>query len=194
MKMSRTRQRRTPSTTFFYGLLIFLSVIVLARSAAAQVTVAGIVGTITDETGGVLPGVTVTVTGPALQVPQGIAVTDAQGQYRVAPLPVGTFAVTYELSGFQTVKREGVQLQVGFVAKLDQSLRPGTVQETVTVSGESPTVDVTNPAHSVNISNDAVELLPTNRDGLKAYIGQVPGIRTNLDVGASSMTDTVQIR
>jgi len=194
MKLIRTCQRRLPSTTWLFGLLIFLTLISVTRPAAAQVTAAGIVGTISDETGAVLPGVTVTVTGPALQVPQVVAVTDAQGQYRITPLPVGTFTVTYELSGFQTVKRDGVLLQVGFVAKMDQALRPGTVQETVTVSGESPTVDVTNPAHSVNLANETLETLPTNRDGLKAYIGQVPGIRTNLDVGGSSMTDTVQIR
>ena len=121
-------------------------------------------------------------------------VTDAQGQYRITPLPVGNFTVTYELQGFQTIKQEGVQLQVGFVATLDQVLRPGAVTETVTVTGESPTVDVTNPAHSVNLANETLETLPTNRDGLKAYLGQVPGIRTNLDVGSSSMTDTVQIR
>ena len=141
-----------------------------------------------------MPGVTVTVTGPALQVPQVIVVTDAQGQYRITPLPVGNFTVTYELQGFQTIKQEGVRLQVGFVATLDQVLRPGAITETVTVTGESPTVDVTNPAHSVNLANETLETLPTNRDGLKAYLGQVPGIRTNLDVGSSSMTDTVQIR
>ena len=141
-----------------------------------------------------MPGVTVTVTSPALQVPQVTVVTDAQGQYRITPLPVGNFTVTYELAGFQTIKQEGVRLEVGFVATLDQVLRPGALAETVTVTGESPTVDVTNPAHSVNLANETLETLPTNRDGLKAYLGQVPGIRTNLDVGSSSMTDTVQIR
>ena len=141
-----------------------------------------------------MPGVTVTVTGPALQVPQVMVVTEAQGQYRITPLPPGTYTIVYELAGFQTVRREGVRLEVGFVATVDQALRPGNLAETVTVTGESPTVDVTNPAHSVNLANETLETLPTNRDGLKAYIGQVPGIRTNLDVGSSSMTDTIQIR
>ena len=141
-----------------------------------------------------MPGVTVTVTSPALQVPQVTVVTDVQGRYRITPLPVGIFTVTYELVGFQSIKQEGVRLEVGFVATLDQVLRPGALSETVTVTGESPTVDVTNPAHSVNLANETLETLPTNRDGLKAYLGQVPGIRTNLDVGSSSMTDTVQIR
>jgi len=176
------------------ALILVMTLFPCASPVAAQATVAGVVGTITDPTGAVLPGVTVTVTSPALQVPQVVAVTDAQGQYRITPLPVGTYTITYELPGFQGIKQEGVQLEVGFVAKLDQVLRPGAVAETVTVTGESPTVDVTNPAHSVNLANETLETLPTNRDGLKAYVGQVPGIRTNLDVGASSMTDTVQIR
>ena len=189
-----TGNARSVSIALIVGVLGLLSLFPLANSAQAQSTAAGIVGTITDGTGAVLPGVTVTASGPALQVPQILSVTDENGQYRLIPLPVGTYTVTYELPGFQTLKREGVQLQVGFMAKLDQSLNPGAVQETVTVTGESPTVDLTNPAHSVNLSVEALETLPTNRDGLKAYVGQVPGIRTNLDVGASSMTDTVQIR
>src|SRR5438309_1385084 len=169
-----TRNARSASLALIVGVLSFLSVFVPAKPASAQATAAGIVGTVTDGTGAVLPGVTVTATGPALQVPQVQSVTDEQGQFKLSPLPVGTYTVSYELSGFQTVKRQGVQLPVGFVAKLDQVLNPGTVQETVTVTGESPTVDVTNPAHSVNLSADVLETLPTNRDGLKAYIGQVP--------------------
>jgi hypothetical protein len=174
--------------------ILLMALFPWAGTALAQVRAAGIVGTVTDPTGGVMPGATVTVTSPALQVPQVMVVTDAQGQYRITPLPVGTYTVTYEVAGFQTVRQEGVRLEVGFVATLDQALRPGDLTETVTVTGVSPTVDVTNPAHSVNLANETLETLPTNRDGLKAYLGQVPGIRTNLDVGSSSMTDTVQIR
>jgi len=152
-----TRNARSLSIALIVGVLSLLSLFPLAHSAQAQSTAAGIVGTITDGTGAVLPGVTVTASGPALQVPQVLSVTDENGQYRLSPLPVGTYTVTYELAGFQTLKREGVQLQVGFVAKLDQALNPGAVQETVTVTGESPTVDLTNPAHSVNLSVEQLE-------------------------------------
>ena len=175
-------------------LLSVGSLFALAAPAAGQSTQAGIVGVITDTSGAVLPGVTVTATGPALQVPQVAVVTDERGQYRLSPLPIGMYTVTYELPGFQTVKRENVRLSVGFVATLDQAMGLGTVQETVTVSGASPLVDVTNPATSVDMSSDALELLPTTRDGLKAFMAQVPGMRTNLDVGASSMTDQIVIR
>src|SRR6185436_10176472 len=77
---------------------------------------AGIIGAITDASGAVLPGVTVTATGPALQVPSVVAVTDAKGEYRLTPLPQGTYTVTFELTGFQTIKREGVRLALGFTA------------------------------------------------------------------------------
>ncbi len=174
--------------------LTSLSVFPLAAPAAGQATQATISGIVTDTSNAVLPGVTVIATGPALQVPQVETVTNERGEYRLSPLPTGVYTVTFELNGFQTVKRDGVRLAVGFTATIDQSLGLGTVQETVTVSGQSPLVDVTNPSTSVDLSSEGLELLPTTRDGLKAFMAQVPGMRTNLDVGASSMTDTIQIR
>ena len=177
----------------FMGLAC-LVVLTMAVPASGQATQAGIIGVVADTSGAVLPGVTVIATGPALQVPQIDTVTNERGEYRLSPLPIGTYNLTYELAGFQTVRREGVRLSVGFVATVDQVLNLGTVSETVTVSGASPLVDVTNPATSVDLSSEGLEILPTTRDGLKAFMAQVPGMRTNLDVGASSMTDTIVIR
>jgi len=170
------------------GLVSLICLLANATPITAQST-AGIVGVITDTSGAILPGVSVTATGPALQVPSVVSVSDANGSYRISPLPPGTYSVTFELSGFQTVKRENVRLALGFTATLDQSLNLGTVQETITVSGASPLVDVTNPATSVDMSSESLEMLPTNRDGLKAFMGTMPGVRTNLDVGASSLSD-----
>src|SRR5215216_3786490 len=80
-----------------------------AYASAGQAQIAGsIVGRVTDESGGVLPGVTVTATSPALQLPQVAGVTDAQGDYRLTPLPIGTYEVSYTLSGFQTVRRDNL--------------------------------------------------------------------------------------
>ena len=172
----------------------FVSVLAMVSPAAGQSTQAAIMGVVADTSGAVLPGVTVIATSPALQVRQVETVTSDRGEYRLGPLPIGTYTVTYELSGFQTVRREGVRLSVGFVATLDQVMSLGTVSETVTVTGGSPLVDVTNPATSVDLSSEGLEVLPTTRDGLKAFMAQVPGMRTNLDVGASSMTDTIVIR
>ena len=120
--------------------------------------------------------------------------TNERGEYRLSPLPPGMYTITFELSGFQNVKRDGLRLTLGFTATVDQAMGLGTVQETVTVSGQSPLVDVTNPATSVDMSSESLEILPTNRDGLKAFMGTMPGVRTNLDVGASSLSDTVVFR
>jgi len=186
-------RRRSKCITAAAGALVVLS-LWLPGTVAAQATIASIVGVVTDSSGAVLPGVTVTAASPALQVSQLIAVTNERGEYRISPLPVGTYTVTYELPGFQTVRHEGVRIAVGFVATMDQAMSLGTVAETITVSGASPVVDVTNPATSVDLSSEGLEVLPTTRDGLKAFMAQVPGMRTNLDVGASSMTDTIVIR
>ena len=114
-----------------------------ADSSAAQGGIAATInGTGDRETAPILPGVTVSATSPALQVPQVTAVTDARGEYRLTPLPIGTYAVTYELSGFVSNRREEIRLTVGFTARVDVVLGVGTVQETVTVSGSAPLVDV----------------------------------------------------
>ena len=182
-------------TLVSFGVLLtaLVGVIALPAGAAGQTT-AGILGVITDTSGAVLPGVTVSARGPALQVPSVVSVSDGKGEYRLTPLPPGLYTVTFELTGFQTVKRENVRLALGFTANLDQALSVGTVEESVTVSGASPVVDVTNPATSVEMSSESLEILPTNRDGLKAFLGTMPGVRTNLDVGASSLKEGPGLR
>src|SRR5687767_7242195 len=77
---------------------------------------AGVSGVVTDNSGGILPGVTVTATSPALQVPSVTSVSDERGEYRLSPLPIGDYTVLFELPGFQNVRRDGVRLTVGFVA------------------------------------------------------------------------------
>ena len=129
-----------------------------------------------------------------MQVPQVVAVTDERGDYRLSPLPIGAYTVTYELAGFQNVKREGVRLTVGFVARVDQVMSLGAVSETITVSGASPLVDTTSTATRTELTQEQLDVLPTTRDGLKAFLGQVPGARTNLEVGMSGLSDGVQWR
>ena len=187
---------RAGSAAFIVSLILItlLPAATIATAGQGASNPAGIIGQVTDGTGATLPGVTVTATSPALQVPSVSAVTDAQGEYRLSPLPIGIYAVTYELAGFQNLRREGVQLTVGFVARLDQELNLGALAETITVSGTSPLVDVTNTATRTELTREQLDILPTSRDGLKAYFGQVPGIRSNLDVGSSSLTDGVVYR
>jgi hypothetical protein len=156
-------------------------------ATAAQGTDASISGQVTDESGAVLPGVTVTITSPALQVPSMTVVTDERGEYRVAPLPIGTFTVVYTLAGFQTVRREEVRLTVGFAARLDVSLNVGSLEESVTVSGASPVVDLTSTATRTEFTKETLELLPTGRSGYIALLAQAPGVRTNFDIGGDAM-------
>src|SRR6266508_6222918 len=103
---------------------------------------ASIAGQVKDASGAVLPGVTVEASSPALIEKVRSVVTGGTGQYRIELLPPGTYTVTFALPGFSTVKREGVQLTGTFTASIDAELRPGAVAETITVTGESPIVDV----------------------------------------------------
>jgi hypothetical protein len=193
--LSLNLDSRAGSGAFLVSILItLLPPVAIATAGQGASNPAGIMGQITDGTGAALPGVTVTATSPALQVPSVTDVTDVQGEYRLSPLPIGIYTVTYELAGFQNLRREGVQLTVGFVAKLDQVLGLGALTETVTVSGASPLVDVTNTATRTELTREQLDILPTSRDGLKSFMGQVPGIRSNLEVGSSSLTDGVVYR
>jgi hypothetical protein len=192
------RKRNAPrSTALIVSVLSLFSVFALAVPATAGQGAgnpAGISGVVTDNTGAVLPGVTVTATSPALQVPSVTSVSDERGEYRLSPLPIGTYTVLFELAGFQNVRREGVRLTVGFTARVDSEMNVGGVAETITVSGASPLVDTTSTATSTELTREQLEVLPTSRDGFHAFLNQVPGVRTNLDVGASGLGDTVQFR
>src|SRR5207237_7152987 len=99
---------------------------------------AGIIGQVSDENGGVLPGVTVAATSPALQVGSVADVTNDRGEYRLTSLPIGTYAVEYSLPGFQTVRQEGVRLEIGLQAKLDKILKVGSLSESIIVRGLLP--------------------------------------------------------
>ena len=105
----------------------------------AQASIAGVVK---DTSGAVLPGVTVEAASPELIERVRSAVTDGTGQYRIENLRPGTYAVTFTISGFSTVKREGIELTGSFNASVNAELKVGSVTETITVTGESPMVDV----------------------------------------------------
>src|SRR6266850_6114673 len=172
--------------------LVLLAVPAMAGQGAANP--AGIAGVVTDASGAVLPGVTVTATSPALQVPSVTSVSDQRGEYRLSPLSIGVYTVLFELSGFQSARREAVRLTVGFSARVDAQLSVGDLTETVTVTGASPLVDTTSTATSTELTKEQLEVLPTSRDGFQAFLNQVPGVRTNLDVGSSGLGDTVVFR
>src|SRR5687768_15122660 len=129
-----------------YLLVAVISGLVLSASAAlAQTGLSGsIAGVVRDATGAVLPGVTIEASSPALIEKVRNVVTDDQGQYRIVDLRPGTYTVTFSLPGFNLVSREGVELTTGFTATVNADLRVGSIEETVTVTGASPVVDVQN--------------------------------------------------
>src|SRR5687768_4111982 len=132
-------------------LSAFLCLLALsfAPLASAQGTTGSINGTVTDNTGAVLPGVTVTASGPALMGVQ-TAITTAEGLYRFPALPPGLYRLSYELGGFATIVRDAIVVQVGFTAAVPVQMQVASLQETVTVSVASPVVDVQN----TNIQNN----------------------------------------
>ena len=137
---------------FIVFVLVFLPAAAFAQSS--------ITGVVRDTSGGVLPGVTVEASSPALIEGSKSAVTDANGIYRVVDLRPGPYVVTFALQGFNTLKREGIQLPAEFTATVNAELSVGTLQETVTVSGEAPIVDIRSSGTQIQVERDTLEALP----------------------------------
>jgi len=192
MKTREPRGLRVSQWMRHLGAIVLLITGVAAPSAAQQD--ASIVGVVTDESGAALPGVTVTATSPSLQVPSVTTVTNERGEYRLTPLPIGVFSVVYELSGFQSVRRDGIKLTTGFVATVNVPMGIGAVQETLTVTGASPVVDVVSTAPATRLTRETLDLIPSSRNGTVSLMGQAPGARPNLDIGGDSVTSPPQFR
>ena len=185
--------RASVSSRLIRAGIVALLFLASDRAAFAQTGTATINGQVTDESGAVLPGVTVTATSPALQVPQVIAATDQEGRYRLTPLPIGTYNVTFELAGFKTVRREEIRLTVGFTARVDAAMSVGALAETITVSGASPLVDTASTANSTQLTRETLELLPTSRSSYSAILMQTPSARmpaNRVDVGGSQFANS----
>ena len=118
----------------FCGSLLVAGILTLLAASASAQAIGSIFGKVTDESGAVLPGVTVTVAGPSLQQPL-IAVTTATGAYQFPSVPIGKYTVTFEMSGFKKVTRPDVVIESGFNAGIDQKLDLGALTDEVTVSG-----------------------------------------------------------
>jgi hypothetical protein len=134
-----------------------------------------ITGTVRDASGGVLPGVTVEAASPVLIEKTRTSITDGSGQYRIVDLRPGTYTVTFTLTGFSPVKREGYVLQADFVATLNSELKVGGLEETITVSGESPVVDVQTTRQQRTLDLDLVQSIPAAR-GYAAVMLLIPSM------------------
>jgi hypothetical protein len=156
-------------------LLAAVIVAIIPALASAQ----NIAGVVRDASGAVLPGVTVEASSPALIEKVRSTVSDGSGQYRLDSLVAGVYSVTYTLPGFSTVKRDGVQVQTGVTLTLNADLRVGGIQETITVSGETPVVDVQNSTRVQQVLSDEVlAALPASR-GYGNLLAVSAGVQAN---------------
>jgi hypothetical protein len=156
---------------------VFLAVVaLLALGPAALFAQEGqIAGTVRDSQNAVMPGVTVEVTSPALIEKLRTTTTDSNGQYRITNLPVGTYKVTFSLSGFTKQEHEGILLTSDFTASVNATMSVGQVTETVVVSGAVPVVDVQNSREVINLQSEQIRNLPTSRNA-NSLLELTPGI------------------
>src|SRR5688500_2435976 len=151
------------------------TLLAMAAPTLAQEFRGRINGTVTDNTGAVLPGVTVTASSPALIQPQ-VQVTGGDGGYRFLALPPGVYAIDFELTGFQNVKRQDVRVIINQTLTVDQQLNVATLQETVTVTGDSPIVDTSTTSMGTNFTKELLTEIPNARD-VWAAMSQAPGMQ-----------------
>ena len=155
---------------------VLLLVLGLAAVARAQILTGSIIGTIKDESGAVLPGVTVTLTSPAHPSGPATFVTSETGEYRFTQLPPGDYTLAITLQGFNGYKEEDLVVTVGGTIERNISLKLGTVEETVTVSGKAPMVDTRAVGTGMNIDREVFENLPTHRQHFAEQIKWTPGV------------------
>ncbi len=155
-------------------LFVLTWLVIVPASATAQVQ-ATITGVVKDASGAVLPGVTVEASSDALIEKVRSAITDGTGQYRIVDLRPGIYAVTFTLPGFRTVRRDGIELTGSFVASVNADMKVGQVTETITVTGETPIVDVQSIRRQTTLSNEVLTTVPTARSWASIAV-LIPGI------------------
>jgi hypothetical protein len=170
------------------SVVVAMAVLLLAPSAVwAQA--GGIAGIVKDASGAVMPGVTVEAASPALIEKVRTVVTDEKGAYKIIDLRPGIYSVTFSLPGFATIKREGVELAAGFTAPVDAEMKIGSLEESVTVTGASPVVDVTNVKTQNNLTRAVLDIVP-NSQTISSFsaltLGSVAsGVTSGSDVGGN---------
>jgi hypothetical protein len=185
--MFREKYRRESWHFTLFATAITLALILSAPPAWAQSALSTIHGTVKDEQGAAMPGVTVTISSPALQVGQIVVTSEADGNYRVGELPAGLYRIAFELAGFKSYVLSDFRLTIGFVARVDATMAVGGLEESITVTGASPVVDMTSTTTSVNLTQETLESVPVGR-GLQQLFAMTPGVTTNrVDVGDSWM-------
>jgi len=144
-------------------VIIFALAMSLAGSVAWAQQTGQIFGKVTDASGAVVPGVSVTLTGGSLITPQ-TAVSSATGTYQFPQLPIGTYTVKFDLTGFKSMVRDGIRIEIGFNAQINARMEVSTVQETVTVSGAAPLIDLRDTSKTNRFNQEALQNIPSARD------------------------------
>ena len=175
-------------------VLIALCTAGLVPAAVSAQDTATISGSVEDSTGGVLPGVLVVASSPVLIEGSRTVVTDGAGAYRIVSLRAGTYSVTFTLQGFGTFVREGIELAGSFAAAVDAQLIVGSVEETVTVTGATPTVDIQQASQQGVFDSNVVDLIPTGRTVQNVAI-LVPSVVSSQPqgVGGTDLLDLTQL-
>lgn len=163
-----------------------MAAVIVAIAPAAALAQSAIAGVVRDDSGAVMPGVTVEVASPALIEKVRQAVSDESGQYRIIDLRPGVYTVTFTLSGFNTFIREGVELPAGVTLSINGDMKVGALEESITVSGQTPLVDVQSATTGQILTKELLDAVPTGRNiwGVGATLN---GVTTSApDVGGTA--------
>jgi hypothetical protein len=176
-------------------MAVFVAVLLAPAAAFAQASITGVVR---DASGGVLPGVTVEASSPAMIEKVRTVQTDNNGQYRFVDLRPGTYAVTFQLNGFSTVRRENIELTGSFVATVDSAMSVGAVAEVLSVTADSPLVDVQRTTQQRVFDQEVIEAIPVGRSHINlavlvpGLLATQPGRGTLADVGGTNNLQNTQ--
>jgi len=169
------------------GVVLVLALALGTGVAFAQTT-GGLRGTVKDAQGGLLPGVTITATSPDA-IAAAVAITEADGSYRLLNLPPGTYTITAELAGFAMFKRESILVRTGATFQVDVTMQIGALEETITVAGESPMIEVSKPSNVLNIDGEFQKQMPlAARKNWTDFLEITPGVHSRpFDDGSGRM-------
>jgi outer membrane receptor protein involved in Fe transport len=164
---------------FVVPALVLLLLALGATTAPAQTATGGLRGFVKDGTGAILVGVTVEAASPARIGGPAVDVTDAQGLYQFENLPPGAYTIVYSLQGFTTVRHEGLRVEVGRTIQADATLTIGAVEQSITVTGESPVVDALHAGVTSNFNKDWLQSVPTARQSYFDVVTYAPSVKIN---------------
>ena len=181
--------RRVTASFALTASVVIVGILLPAAAGAQDAASGSIVGIVRDSGGAVLPGVAVEAASPALIEKSRTVVSDGEGRFRIIDLRPGAYSVTFTLTGFSTLRREGIELSTGFAATVNATLEIGKIEETVTVSGGAPVVDVSNTVQQLVVPREVQQALPLGKH-VGIFVAMVPGAMPNngavgIDVGGT---------